>query len=64
MAKKLTQQQKVIKWYNDNNNMPTHYKIIGEELDILIPNMRRVLGQGTLKNIFIRTNKGIYKLNK
>ena len=64
MAKKLTQLQKIINWYNENNNLPTHYKIIANELDILVPNVRRVLGQGTLKDIFIRTNKGIYKLNK
>ena len=62
--KKLTQLQKVINWYNENNNVSTHYKIIANELDILVPNVRRVLGQGTLKDIFTRTNKGTYRLNK
>ena len=62
--KKSTQLQRVINWYNENNNIPAHYKIVAEELDILVPNVRRVLGQGTLKDIFIRTNKGTYKLNK
>ena len=64
MKNELTQLQRVINWYNDNNNVSTHYKIIANELDILVPNMRRVLGQGTLKEIFIRTNRGTYKLNK
>ena len=64
MKSELTQLQRVINWYNDNNNVSTHYKIIANELDILVPNMRRVLGQGTLKEIFIRTNRGTYKLNK
>ena len=62
--KKLTQLQKVINWYNENNNVSTHYNIIADELDIFVPNVRRVLGQGTLKDIFIRSNKGTYKLNK
>ena len=64
MKNELTQLQRVINWYNDKNNVSTHYKIIANELDILVPNMRRVLGQGTLKEIFIRTNRGTYKLNK
>ena len=64
MKNELTQLQRVINWYNDNNNVSTHYKIIANELDILVPNMRRVLGQETLKEIFIRTNRGTYKLNK
>ena len=59
----MTQQKQVIKYFKENQNKPMHFKNIANELNILVPNMRRILGQGTLKGIFVRVAKGIYKLN-
>ena len=59
----MTQQKQVIKYFKDNKNKPMHFKSIANELNILVPNMRRILGQGTLKGIFTRVSKGVYKLN-
>ena len=59
----MTQKQQVIKYFEKNNNKQKHFKTIANDLDILVPNMRRILGQGTLKGIFTRVAKGIYKLN-
>ena len=59
----MTQKQKVIKYFKENKNEPKHFKTIANDLNILVPNMRRILGQGTLKDIFIRVSKGVYKLN-
>ena len=58
-----TQLQKVIEYFIINNNEPTHYKDLAIELEILIPNMRRILGQGELKGIFNRVYKGVYNFN-
>ena len=60
----MTQQQKTIQYFEENKNEPTQYKDIASAINILIPNMRRILGQGTIKGIFLRVNKGTYKLNK
>ena len=59
----MTQKQQVIKYFKENKNEPKHFKTIANDLNILVPNMRRILGQGTLKDIFIRVSKGVYKLN-
>ena len=59
----MTQQKQVIKYFKENKNKPMHFKNIANELNILVPNMRRILGQGTLKGIFTRVSKGVYKLN-
>ena len=60
----MTQKQQVIKYFKENKNEPKHFKTIANDLNILIPNMRRILGQGTLKGIFTRVAKGVYKLNQ
>tara|TARA_R100000781_G_scaffold114532_1_gene85585 strand:- start:374 stop:556 length:183 start_codon:yes stop_codon:yes gene_type:complete len=60
----MTQKQQVIQYFGDTQNEPKHFKIISKKLNILVPNMRRILGQGTLKGIFERVSKGVYKLNK
>ena len=60
---KPSQLQKVIEYFIINNNEPTHYKDLAIELEILIPNMRRILGQGELKGIFNRVYKGVYNFN-
>ena len=62
--KKETQTQKVKKWFLENDNAQMYYQDLAHELNILVPNMRRILGQGTLKGIFTRVHKGIYKLNQ
>ena len=59
----MTQKEQVIQYFKENKNKPTHYKDIANKLNILIPNMRRILGQGCLKNIFTRVSKGVYELN-
>lgn len=59
----MTQTQQVIKYFNDTNNEEMHFKEIASELEILVPNMRRILGQGTLKGIFERVSRGVYRLN-
>ena len=59
----MTQQKQVIKYFKENQNKSMHFKAIANELNILVPNMRRILGQGTLKGIFTRVAKGVYKLN-
>ncbi len=60
----MTQKQQVIKYFKENKNEPKHFKTIANDLNILVPNMRRILGQGTLKGIFERVSKGVYKLNQ
>ena len=59
----MTQKQQVIKYFKENKNEAKHFKTIANDLNILVPNMRRILGQGTLKGIFTRVAKGVYKLN-
>lgn len=59
----MTQKQQVIKYFKKNKNEAKHFKTIANDLNILVPNMRRILGQGTLKGIFTRVSKGVYKLN-
>ncbi len=59
----MTQKKQVIKYFKENKNEAKHFKTIANDLNILVPNMRRILGQGTLKGIFVRVAKGVYKLN-
>ena len=59
----MTQLQKVIEYFIINNNESFHYSDIANDLDILVPNMRRILGQGELKAIFTRVSAGVYKVN-
>ena len=60
----MTQKEQVIKYFEKNNNKQKHFKDIANDLNILVPNMRRILGQGTLKGVFVRVAKGVYKLNQ
>ena len=59
----MKQQQAVIEYFIINNNEPFHYSEIANDLNILVPNMRRILGQGELKRIFVRVSAGVYKFN-
>ena len=59
----MTQKEQVKQYFEENNNEPKHFKTIANELNILVPNMRRILGQGTLKGEFVRVAKGVYKLD-
>lgn len=59
----MKQQQAVIEYFIINNNEPFHYSEIANDLNILVPNMRRILGQGELKGIFVRVSAGVYKFN-
>ena len=59
----MTQLQMAVEYFIINNNESFHYKKVANDLGILIPNMRRILGQGELKGLFTRVSKGIYKFN-
>ena len=59
----MTQLQMVVEYFIINNNESFHYKKVANDLGILIPNMRRILGQGELKGLFTRVSKGIYTFN-
>ena len=57
----MKQEQKVIEYFIQNNNESKHFEQVAEDLNILVPNVRRILGQGTLKGIFNRVNVGVYE---
>ena len=57
---KMTQLQMIIDYLMLTDNGSAHYKMIANELDILVPNVRKILAQGALNE---RTGKGIYKFN-
>ena len=57
----IKQEQKVIEYFIQNNNEPKHFEKVAEDLQILIPNVRRILGQGTLKGTFNRVAIGVYE---
>ena len=59
----MTQLQMVVEYFIINNNESFHYKKVANDLGILIPNMRLILGQWELKWLFTRVSKGIYKFN-
>tara|TARA_R100001463_G_scaffold35174_2_gene76833 strand:- start:408 stop:593 length:186 start_codon:yes stop_codon:yes gene_type:complete len=59
----MKQLQAVIEYFIINNNEPLHYSDMAQELNIIVHNMRRILGQGEKKDIFIRVQAGIYKFN-
>ena len=59
----MKQLQAVIEYFIINNNEPLHYSDIAQGLNIIVHNMRRILGQGEKKDIFIRVQAGIYKFN-
>ena len=57
----MKQEQKVIEYFIQNKNEPKHFEKVANDLDILVPNVRRILGQGTLKGVFNRVNVGVYE---
>lgn len=57
----MKQEQKVIEYFIQNNNEAKHFEQVAEDLNILVPNVRRILGQGTLRGIFNRVSVGIYE---
>ena len=59
----MKQQQAVIEYFIQNNNEAMHYSDIAQELNIIVHNMRRILGQGEKKDIFVRVSAGTYKFN-
>jgi len=59
----MKQEQAVIEYFIQNNNEAMHYADIAEALNIIVHNMRRILGQGEKKAIFIRVSAGTYKFN-
>ena len=59
----MKQEQAVIEYFIQNNNEAMHYSDIAEALDIIVHNMRRILGQGEKKGVFVRVLAGTYKFN-
>lgn len=57
----MKQEQKVIEYFIQNNNESKHFEQVANDLNILVPNVRRILGQGTLKGVFNRVNVGVYE---
>ena len=57
----IKQEQKVIEYFIQNNNDPKHFEKVANDLNILVPNVRRILGQGTLKGVFNRVAVGVYE---
>ena len=59
---KETQTEKVTRYLFENGN--TDNKIIADDLGIISHNVRRITGQETLKENFIRVSKGVYNLSE
>ena len=59
----MKQQQKVIEYFIQNKNEPKHFEKVAEDLNILVPNVRRILGQGTLKGVFNRVDVCVYEFS-
>ena len=57
----MKQEQKVIEYFIQNNNESKHFEQVANDLNILVPNVRRILGQGTLKGVFNRVAVGVYE---
>ena len=57
----MKQLEKVVEYFIQNNNEPKHFEKVAKDLEILIPNVRRILGQGTLKGVFNRLDVGVYE---
>lgn len=56
----MTQKEKVIRYIADNEQV--HIKEVAKAMDIIEPNIRRILGMGTKEGIFERIGSGIYKI--
>ena len=59
---KETQTEKVARYLFVNGN--TDNKTIADDLNIISHNVRRITGQETLKENFVRVAKGIYNLSE
>ena len=59
---KETQTEKVARYLFENGN--TDNKTIADDLNIISHNVRRITGQETLKENFVRVAKGIYNLSE
>ena len=59
---KETQTEKVTRYLFENGN--TDYKTIADDLNIISHNVRRITGQETLKENFVRVSKGVYNLSE
>ncbi len=59
---KETQTEKVARYLFVNGN--TDNKTIADDLNIISHNVRRITGQETLKENFIRVSKGVYNLSE
>ena len=62
MTIKETQTQKVTRYLFENGN--TDNKTIANDLNIISHNVRRITGQETLKENFVRVAKGVYNLSE
>ena len=61
---KITQKQKVKNFILNNGNKPLKYNTIAYALNIRVPNVRRILGQGVFSNDFERVSRGFYIVNE
>ena len=59
---KETQTEKVTRYLFINGN--TDNKTIANDLNIISHNVRRITGQETLKENFVRVAKGVYNLSE
>ena len=59
---KETQTEKVTRYLFINGN--TDNKTIADDLNIISHNVRRITGQETLKENFVRVSKGVYNLSE
>ena len=59
---KETQTEKVTRYLFENGN--TDNKTIADDLNIISHNVRRITGQETLKENFVRVSKGVYNLSE
>ena len=59
---KETQTEKVTRYLFENGN--TDNKTIADDLGIISHNVRRITGQETLKENFVRVAKGVYNLSE
>ena len=60
--KKETQTEKVTRYLFLNGNSDN--KTIANDLEIISHNVRRITGQGTLKENFVRVSKRVYNLSE
>ena len=61
---KVTQKQKVKNYILENGNKALKYDVIASALNIRVPNVRRILGQGVFCNDFERVSRGFYIVNE